>query len=61
MYVGDIIDGCKEISTVLVIKRQLCGEIDVTDRGSLNNFLGIEIEQCDVMKLEALNESDGVY
>lgn len=45
VYVDDIIIGCCDNSVVLDIKRKLSTEFEVSDKGQLRHFLGMEIER----------------
>ena len=46
VYVDDIIIGCADKQIVLEVKMQICSEFDVSDKGPLHHFLGIEIDRC---------------
>lgn len=46
VYVDDIIIGCTDKRIVLEVKMQIYSEFDVSDKGPLHHFLGLEIDRC---------------
>lgn len=45
VYVDDIIIGCSEISVVHRVKQMIANEFEVSDKGKLHHFLGMEVHR----------------